>query len=67
MKVRIVKQRYLYDNFEYLVEVYYPRKNKYKGWLEKDYKEYKGWDLVAAVYDLKLAKKIKKLIEGESK
>jgi hypothetical protein len=56
MKVRVVKQRDLYDeNFEYLVEVHYPE-NKYN-----------GWKLVAAAYDLKLATKIKKLIEEESK
>lgn len=54
MKVRVVKQRDLYDeNFEYLVEVHYPE-NKYN-----------GWNLVAAAYDLKLATKIKKLIEEE--
>ena len=65
MKVRIVKQRDLYEeNFEYLVEVYFDPQSKYTGWLEK---KYNGWDLVAAAYDLKLAKKIKKLIEEESK
>ena len=56
MKVRVVKQRDLYDeNFEYLVEVHYPENR------------YNGWKLVAAAYDLKLATKIKKLIEEESK
>ena len=54
MKVRVVKQRDLYDeNFEYLVEVHYPENR------------YNGWNLVAAAYDLKLATKIKKLIEEE--
>lgn len=64
MKVRIVKQKDLFDDPEYLVEVYFDPQNKYTGWLEK---KYNGWDLVAAAYDLKLAKKIKKLIEEESK
>lgn len=64
MKVRIVKQKDLFDNPEYLVEVYFDPQSKYTGWFEK---KYDGWDFVAAVYDLKLAKKIKKLIEEESK
>ena len=37
----------------YLVEVHYPENR------------YNGWNLVAAAYDLKLATKIKKLIEEE--
>ena len=52
MKVRVTKHRDLYQTGlpEYSVEVLY---------------EYSGWRVVAATYNLKLANKIKKLIEVE--
>lgn len=53
MKVRITKNRDLYETGlpEYSVEVLY---------------EYSGWTVVAAAYNVKLANKIKKLIEKEN-
>lgn len=56
MKVRIKKQPDLYETGEpeYAIEVSYPE-NRYTNWM-----------LLAVSYDLKLAKKIKKLIEDPS-